>query len=99
MHRQPTGFIFIDETSVKTNITPLRGRNLIHSVIPLSLSRAYDAGSQRCAPIGNPRRVTLAEYVGLDVSKEATSFWVKDAEGKVLARGKVATAPRRCSRC
>ena len=36
----------------------------------------------------------MAEYVGLDVSKEATSFCVKDAAGKVLARGEVATAPQ-----
>lgn len=35
----------------------------------------------------------MAEYVGLDVSKEATAFCVKDAEGKILARGKVATDP------
>ncbi len=35
----------------------------------------------------------MAEYVGLDVSKEETSFCVKDAAGKILARGKVATDP------
>ncbi len=35
----------------------------------------------------------MAEYVGFDVSKEETSFCVKDAEGKVLARGKAATDP------
>jgi transposase len=35
----------------------------------------------------------MAEYVGLDVSKEETTFCVKDAAGKILARGKVATDP------
>ncbi len=35
----------------------------------------------------------MAEYVGFDVSKEETAFCVKDAEGKILARGKVATDP------
>jgi len=35
----------------------------------------------------------MAEYVGFDVSKEATAFCVKDAAGTVLARGKVATEP------
>ena len=35
----------------------------------------------------------MAEYVGFDVSKDATAFGVKDAAGKVLARGKVATDP------
>jgi transposase len=35
----------------------------------------------------------MTEYVGLDVSKEETAFCVKDAAGKVLARGKVATDP------
>ncbi len=35
----------------------------------------------------------MTEYVGLDVSKEETSFCVKDLAGKVLARGKVATDP------
>ena len=35
----------------------------------------------------------MVEYVGLDVSKEETAFCVKDADGKVLARGKVATDP------
>ncbi len=35
----------------------------------------------------------MTEYVGLDVSKEETAFCVKDAEGKILARGKVATDP------
>jgi transposase len=36
----------------------------------------------------------MAEYVGLDVSKEETAFCVKDRDGKVLARGKVATDPQ-----
>ena len=35
----------------------------------------------------------MAEYVGFDVSKEETAFCVKDAEGEILARGKVATDP------
>jgi len=35
----------------------------------------------------------MTEYVGLDVSKEETAFCVKDGEGKILARGKVATDP------
>ncbi len=35
----------------------------------------------------------MTESVGLDVSKEETSFCVKDAKGKVLASGKVATDP------
>lgn len=35
----------------------------------------------------------MNEYVGLDVSKEETSFCVKDAEGRVLARGRAATDP------
>jgi transposase len=35
----------------------------------------------------------MAEYVGLDVSKEETAFCVMDAAGKILARGKVATDP------
>ncbi len=35
----------------------------------------------------------MGEYVGLDVSKEETSFCVMDAAGKVLARGKVSTDP------
>ncbi len=35
----------------------------------------------------------MGEYVGLDVSKEETSFCVMDAAGKVLARGKVTTDP------
>ena len=33
------------------------------------------------------------EYVGLDVSKEETSFCVKDSAGKILAAGKVASDP------
>ena len=36
----------------------------------------------------------MVEYVGFDVSKEETTFCVKDTDGKVLARGKVATDPR-----
>ena len=35
----------------------------------------------------------MVEYVGLDVSKEATAYCVKDGNGKVLARGKVASDP------
>ena len=35
----------------------------------------------------------MVEYVGLDVSKEATSFCVKGEDGVVLARGKVPTDP------
>ena len=35
----------------------------------------------------------MSEYVGFDVSKEATAFCVKDVTGKILARGKVATDP------
>jgi transposase len=35
----------------------------------------------------------MTEYVGLDVSKEETAFCVKDAAGKILARGKVVTDP------
>ena len=35
----------------------------------------------------------MSEYVGFDVSKEETSFCVKDATGKILSRGKVATDP------
>ena len=33
----------------------------------------------------------MVEYVGLDVSKEATAYCVMDEKGKVLARGKVAS--------
>ena len=36
----------------------------------------------------------MSEYVGFDVSKEETAFCVKDKDGKVLARGKVATDPQ-----
>ncbi len=36
----------------------------------------------------------MTEYVGFDVSKEETAFCVKNAEGRILARGKVATDPR-----
>ena len=35
----------------------------------------------------------MSEYVGFDVSKEETAFCVKDATGKILSRGKVATDP------
>lgn len=35
----------------------------------------------------------MVEYVGLDVSKEETAYCVKDADGKILASGKVATDP------
>ncbi len=35
----------------------------------------------------------MTEYVGFDVSKEETAFCVKDAKGKILARGKAATDP------
>ena len=36
----------------------------------------------------------MTEYVGFDVSKEETAFCVKDAVGRILSRGKVATDPR-----
>ena len=36
----------------------------------------------------------MTEYLGFDASKEETTFCVKDAAGKILARGKVATDPR-----
>ena len=36
----------------------------------------------------------MAEYVGFDVSKEATAFCVMKAVGKVSARGKVASDPK-----
>ena len=35
----------------------------------------------------------MSEYVGFDVSKEETSFCVKSACGRVLARGKTLTSP------
>ena len=35
----------------------------------------------------------MEEYVGLDVSKEETSFCVKDGTGNVLARGKALSDP------
>ncbi len=35
----------------------------------------------------------MAEYVGLDVSKEETAFCVMDENGNVIARGKVASDP------
>lgn len=36
----------------------------------------------------------MSEYVGLDVSKEETSYCVMDREGLVLARGKASSDPR-----
>jgi len=36
----------------------------------------------------------MAEYVGLDVSKEETSFCVKDGDGMILARGKALSDPQ-----
>jgi transposase len=35
----------------------------------------------------------MVEYVGLDVSKEETSFCVKSAKGKILAQGKALSDP------
>ena len=35
----------------------------------------------------------MSEYVGFDVSKEETTFCVKDEEGKILARGKAPSDP------
>ncbi len=35
----------------------------------------------------------MMEYVGLDVSKEETTYCVKESDGKILASGKVATDP------
>ncbi len=35
----------------------------------------------------------MEEYVGLDVSKEETSFCVMDATGKILAQGKALSDP------
>ncbi len=35
----------------------------------------------------------MVEYIGLDVSKEATAYCVRDEGGKILARGKVASDP------
>ena len=47
------------------------------------------------APRGrNEGRVTIVEYVGLDVSKEETAYCVKGSDGKVLARGKAASDPQ-----
>jgi transposase len=48
----------------------------------------------RKRPNRNKRRVTVGEYVGFDVSKEATSYCVKDVGGKVLAFGKTASDPK-----
>ena len=39
-------------------------------------------------------QTTMVEYVGLDVSKEETSFCVKDGDGRILARGKAASDPQ-----
>ncbi len=36
----------------------------------------------------------MEEYVGLDVSKEETSFCVMDATGKILAQGKALSDPQ-----
>ncbi len=36
----------------------------------------------------------MSEYVGLDVSKEETTFCVMDRDGTLLARGKVSTDPK-----
>ncbi len=36
----------------------------------------------------------MSEYVGFDVSKEETTFCVKDRDGTILARGKVSTDPK-----
>ncbi len=35
----------------------------------------------------------MKEYVGLDVSKEETSFCVMDATGKIVAQGKALSDP------
>lgn len=35
----------------------------------------------------------MSEYIGLDVSKEETSYCIMDKEGKILARGKVDSDP------
>ncbi len=35
----------------------------------------------------------MGEYVGFDVSKEATAFCVMDEAGAIIARGKVASDP------
>ncbi len=35
----------------------------------------------------------MVEYVGLDVSKEATAYCVRDEKGKILAQGKVSSDP------
>ena len=39
----------------------------------------------------------MGEYVGLDVSKEETSFCVKSEDGVTLARGKAPSGRRRSS--
>ena len=35
----------------------------------------------------------MSEYAGFDVSKEETTFCVKDEEGRILVRGKAASDP------
>ncbi len=35
----------------------------------------------------------MSEYIGLDVSKEETSYCIMDIEGKILKRGKVDSDP------
>jgi transposase len=39
------------------------------------------------------KELVMSEYVGLDVSKEQTSYCVKDKAGGTLTEGKVATSP------
>ena len=41
----------------------------------------------------------MSEYVGLDVSKEETSFCVKNAKGKILAQGKALSNPEALFEC
>ena len=41
----------------------------------------------------------MSEYVGLDVSKEETSFCVKDAKGRILAKGKALSDPESLFEC
>ena len=43
--------------------------------------------------MGQAMRVTMVEYVGLDVSKEETAYCVMTEDGQVLARGKAASDP------
>ena len=35
----------------------------------------------------------MVEYIGLDISKEATAYCVRDEDGQILARGKVLSDP------